>query len=306
MRSKSVVVVGSSNTDLIIKTSRIPAPGETIIGGEFITAPGGKGANQAVAAARLGAAVTFVAKLGTDDFGNRSCENFAREKIATRFVLRDKKTPSGIAIITVDSKGENSIVVASGSNWNLSPSDINKARKVIDSAGVLLMQLESPLESIKRAADIAYKSGAVLILNPAPARPLPKNLLKRVSILTPNESEISLLTGIEVKDEKSARKAGEAVRKMGVKTVIVTMGKKGALIVSSELVKRIPSKKIKAVDTTAAGDAFNGALAASLVREMPLEKAVEFANHVGALSATKMGAQPSLPKLAEIKKFMGG
>lgn len=304
MKSQSIVIIGSSNTDLIIKTSRIPAPGETIIGGEFVTAAGGKCANQAVAAARLGADVTFIARIGKDDFGDRSIENFKRENINVKYSIRDKATPSGIAIIIVDREGENSIVVASGSNWKLTPANLVNATPLIKKAGVLLMQLETPLDCVTCAAKIAHEAGVMTILNPAPARSLSNALLKMITILTPNESEASLLSGIDVKDEASAQCAAEVIRKKGVKTVIITMGSKGSLLVSENIVKKIPTKKIKAIDTTAAGDAFNGALAYSLAQGRALEKAVYFANHVGALSATKMGAQPSLPTVREVERFM--
>ncbi len=305
MAVKSIVVVGSSNTDLIIKTGRIPAPGETIIGGEFITAAGGKGANQAVAAARLGATVSFVARVGKDDFGRRATDNFKREGMDTRFVYSDGSAPSGIAIIIVDKKGENSIVVASGANATLSPSDVDRAMPAIRKAGILLMQLETPLDTVIHAAAAAHEAGVPVILNPAPARKLPQKLLKCITYLTPNESEAALLTGVTVTNENTAREAGELLRRQGVKTVIVTMGSRGALIISDGIVQRVATKKIKAVDTTAAGDAFNGALAVALLSGQKLENAVRFANHAGALSAMKMGAHPSLPTAEEVERFIG-
>jgi ribokinase len=305
MKTPKIVVVGSSNTDMVIKIERLPGPGETLIGGEFMMAAGGKGANQAVAAARLGGEVTFVARVGADIFGNEAVENFEKEGINTDFVVKDSDHPSGVALINVDQVGENSISVASGANSALSEEDVSRATKKIAEAHVLLLQLETPLDTVRHAAELARQNGVLVILNPAPARELDDALLSYVTVLTPNESETELLTGIKVDSEETARQAGEMLRKWGVGTVIVTMGSQGAQLVTEGKSILIPSKQISAADTTAAGDAFNGALAFALAGDKPMEDAVRFANLVGAFSATRMGAQPSMPTFAELQEFAG-
>jgi ribokinase len=305
MKAPKIIVVGSSNTDMVIKMERLPGPGETLIGGEFMMAAGGKGANQAVAAARLGGEVTFVARVGADIFGNEAAENFRKEGINTDFVIMDNDHPSGVALINVDQAGENSISVASGANNALSVEDVSRATAKIADAHVLLLQLETPVDTVRHAAQLARKNGVQVILNPAPARDLEDALLRCVTVLTPNESEAELLTGIKVDSEETAQQAAEMLRKRGVGTVIVTMGSKGAQLVTEGKSILIPSKQISAADTTAAGDAFNGALAFALAGDKPMEEAVQFANLVGAFSATRMGAQPSMPTFAELQEFAG-
>lgn len=298
--SNHIVVVGSSNTDMIIKLDRIPKPGETILGGEFVTAAGGKGANQAVAAARAGGAVTFVARVGDDMFGAQAIAGFERDGIDVQYVFRDKKQPSGVALIFVARDGENSIAVASGANGQLSPADVKKAARVIGDAGTLVMQLETPVQTVMAAASIASRKGVRVILNPAPARTLDDSLLKLVTILTPNETEAELLTGIKVRDDETADKAARALMARGVQTVILTLGSRGAFVRSADVAQRVPGFKVKPVDTTAAGDVFNGALAVALSDGMSLLDAVRFANAAGALSTMRMGAQPSAPKRKDI------
>ena len=306
MKTKSlIVVVGSSNTDMIIKLDRIPRPGETILGGKFVTAPGGKGANQAVAAARAGGRVSFIARVGRDVFGDQSVAGFARDGIDVEHIGRDKTAPSGVALIFVAKDGENSIAVASGANGCLSPADVKKARKTIASAAALVMQLETPLATVQAAAEIAAKAGVSVILNPAPAQPLPDELLRVVSILTPNETEAELLTGIKVHDEASAGQAADRLLARGVQTVIITLGQRGAFVATAGLRKLIRGFPMQAVDTTAAGDVFNGALAVALAEGQTLDQAVRFANAAGAISVTRMGAQPSAPKRKEIDKLAG-
>ena len=302
-RSK-IVVVGSSNTDMIIQLDRIPRPGETLLGGEFTSAAGGKGANQAVGAARAGGDVTFIARVGKDIFGDQAVAGFRKDGINVNHVFRDAAAPSGVALIFVAKDGENSIAVAGGANGKLSPADVKRAAKVIRSAAVLVAQLETPLATVQAAADIAAKAGVRFILNPAPARPLPDALLKRVSILTPNETEAELLTGIKVTNEATAAKAAAKLRSRGVQTVILTLGSRGAFIADDKGNQLVPGFKVKAVDTTAAGDIFNGALAVALAEGKALPDAVRFANAAAAISVTCLGAQPSAPSRTEIESFL--
>ncbi|MHC4690219.1 MAG: ribokinase [Planctomycetota bacterium] len=301
---KNIVVVGSSNTDMIIKVPWIPKPGETILGGRFSTAPGGKGANQAVAAARAGGDVTFIARIGDDMFGQKAKEGFIKDKINVDYVLTDESEPSGVALICVDEDGENIIAVASGANSNLSPSDVKNQSDVISSADILLMQLETPLETIHQAASIASGNGVKVILNPAPAQELSDDLLSHISILTPNESEAELLTGIKVDSEEDAGKAADVLMDKGIETVLLTLGSRGAYIVTAEFKELISGFKVKAVDTTAAGDVFNGALAVAIAENIPIREAISFANAAAALSVTKLGAQPSAPTKEEIENFL--
>ena len=300
-----IVVVGSSNTDMIVKLPRLPKPGETIGDGAFSTAAGGKGANQAVAAARAGADVGLVARVGGDSFGEQAITGFVGDGIDVEHVTRDPAAPSGVALIFVDEKGENSIAVAPGANAGLTPNDVEAAEELITGADVVVMQLETPLETVERAATLAREHGARVILNPAPAQPLSDEILGNVSILTPNESEAELLTGIQVEGDAGAEEAARALVARGVETVILTLGSRGAFVFESESGELVPGFEVDAVDTTAAGDVFNGSLAVGLAEGMPLARAVGFANAAAALSVTKLGAQPSAPTRAEIDTFLG-
>lgn len=299
-----IVVVGSSNTDMIIKTSRIPRPGETIIGGEFSTAAGGKGANQAVAAARAGGDVSFVARVGDDMFGRQAVAGFNADMIDVSHVLEDSSAPSGVALIFVGEQGENSIAVASGANALLTPDDVMNARNTITSADVLVMQLETPLETVRAAAALAHDQGVRVILNPAPAQPLDADILGHVSVLTPNETEAELLTGIAVSNASDAEAAASKLYSMGVDTVVITLGARGVFLLDSNHKDLVPGFSVNAVDATAAGDVFNGALAVALAEATPLIDAARFANAAAALSVTKLGAQPSAPGRAEIEEFL--
>jgi ribokinase len=299
-----VVVVGSSNTDMILRVHHVPRPGETLLGGEFSTAPGGKGANQAVAAARAGGRVAFVARLGRDLFGDAALAGFRQEGMILSQVSRDDGRPSGVALIFVGADGENSIGVAGGANQGLSIPDVRRARSLISKARVLLLQLETPLEAVEAAAQIGRESGLMVILNPAPACPLPDKLLRLVTMLTPNETEASLLSGLPVSDAPSAEKAAQVLLKRGVGTVLVTLGAKGALVASAEGSQLIPGFKVKAVDTTAAGDVFNGALAVRLSEGRGLAESVRFAHAAAALSVTRRGAQPSIPTRRQINALL--
>lgn len=299
-----IVVVGSSNTDMIVKVPRIPKPGETILGGKFTIAAGGKGANQAVAASRAGGEVTLIARVGDDMFGRQARKGFESDHINVEYVKTDKAEPSGVALIFVDEKGENSIAVASGANAGLSPQDVDEAKDIIKSADILLMQLETPLETVAKAADIANQAGVKVILNPAPACPLNDDLLSKLSVITPNESEAELLTGFAVTDVSSAGKAALALLDIGLEMVIITMGSKGAFLKTRDESEIVPGFNVDAVDTTAAGDVFNSALAVALAEGRTLVEAIRFANAAAALSVTKLGAQPSAPKRDEIERML--
>ena len=260
MKTPKIVVVGSVNTDMVVKSERIPAPGETVTGGQFVMPAGGKGANQAVAAARLGAEVTLVAKVGQDIFGSQSVENFKRDGILTDFISADPDNHTGVALILVDRKGENLISVAPGANAAITPDEVQKAADRIRSADVVLLQLEIPLETVEFTAKLASQAGVTVVLDPAPAAPLGAELLDNVTYLTPNESEATRLTGIEVTDEASARAAAQKLLDAGVDNVILTMGTQGALVANADRALMVPSHAVEAMDSTAAGDAFNGGL----------------------------------------------
>lgn len=291
---------------MIVRMDRIPRPGETILGGEFLTAAGGKGANQAVAAARAGGKVTFIARVGDDMLGEQAIAGFVKEGINVEHVIRDKKSPSGVALIFVGKNGENSIAVASGANAKLSPADVQDAKKVFSGASILLMQLETPIDTLQAAAEVATESGVQVILNPAPAQPLPDSLLEHVSILTPNETEAELLTGIKIDSDAAASEAAKKLISRGVQTVILTLGARGAYLATADSGKLVPGFKVDAVDTTAAGDTFNGAIAVALSEGQTLDQALRFGNAAAAISVTRIGAQPSTPHRDEIEAFLAG
>lgn len=298
--SKKILVIGSSNTDMTIKSPRLPAPGETILGGTFVMGPGGKGANQAVAASRLGGDVTFICKVGRDMFGENAVKGYHKEGIDTSHTLYSDQA-SGTALILVDDSGENCIAVAPGANGDLSPADIDSVADVIKKADYLILQLEIPVESVLRAAKIAHEAGVYVILNPAPACKLPEEIFKYISLITPNQTESALMTGIEVKDEASRTKAIESFHKMGVKDVIVTLGSKGSLVCQGNEQIMVEALKVKAVDATAAGDTFCGAVCVALSEGKTLEEAARFATKASALTVQKMGAQSSIPYITDIK-----
>lgn len=302
--SKNILVIGSSNTDMIIKMKKMPKPGETVIGGKFSSAAGGKGANQAVAAARAGGNVTFIGRVGSDIFGETALDGFRKDGLNVDNVIKDQVEPSGVALIFVDENGENSIAVASGANGALSSQDIKNCEKIISKADILLMQLETPMDTIETAAKIAAKNNVKVILNPAPAQKLNNELLKYVSIITPNETEAELLVGFPIANEKDAEKAAIVLNEFGIKTVIITLGSKGAFVLSDSFNGVVPAFSVKAIDTTAAGDVYNGALAVSLSEDKNIRDAVIFASAAAALSVTKMGAQTSAPRKEDIDKFI--
>jgi ribokinase len=303
MKNK-VVVVGSYNTDLTIKTERIPRPGETIIGGIFSEGGGGKGANQAVAAARAGANVSFIARVGNDALGQEGQQRLTEEKIDTSFMFHDNDVPTGVAFIVVDQRGENSIVVASGANARLSHADIEKASEEISSAGVLLVQLESPIGAIRSAIKKAHENGTIVILNPAPAQSLENDLLQNVDVITPNKVEAEMITGIKVSDDESLCSIVRKFFEYGIKNVLITLGSKGIFFGVSNRMELIPAYKVCPVDSTGAGDVFSGSLAAFLAEGMPIEKAAKMANASASISVTRMGAQSSAPSRIEIENFI--
>jgi len=303
-RNATVVVVGSSNTDMIVQVKDLPRPGETVLGGEFMTAAGGKGANQAVAAARAGARVTLVARVGNDAFGTEALRNLRTAGVDVAQVSRDPAAPSGVALVLVADHGENSIAVASGANDRLSPAHVARASRAFTRAGVLLVQLETPLATVAAAIDRARAAGMTVILNPAPARPLPAALLRKLSIITPNETEAERLTGIAVKSEASARRATTELLRRGVPTVVLTMGARGVLLASVAGCERLPAFRVEALDTTAAGDVFSGSLAAALAQGHTLYDAARRAAAAAAISVTRRGAQPSIPSRVEVERFL--
>ena len=296
MHKAKIVVIGSSNTDMTIKGDRLPKPGETVLGGEFRMGPGGKGANQAVAAQRLGADVSFICKVGRDIFGDNAIAGYQKEGIDCSRILRSDKA-SGTALILVDGNAENCIAVAPGANADLTPEDVDSVADVIRSADYLILQLEIPVESVLRAAKIAHEAGVYVILNPAPACHLPDELFGYISLITPNQTESALLSGVG--DNLDA--AVEKLMQLGVKDVVVTLGSKGSLVISEGTRALVPSLKVKAVDTTAAGDTFCGALCVALSEGCSLVDAAGFATKASALTVQKMGAQDSIPFRSDIK-----
>ncbi|HJR80998.1 MAG TPA: ribokinase [Anaerolineales bacterium] len=296
-----ILVIGSLNTDLVVRAPRFPHPGETIGGEDLQTFPGGKGANQAVAAARLGASVSMLGRVGKDNFGDYLLDNLRMNNVDSQLVQRDEAS-TGTAIIVVDSDGQNTIVLSAGANGKVSSADVRTAP--FAETGLLLLQLEIPVETVLAAAQRAKESGLRVLLNPAPAHPVPDELITLPDFLVPNETELSLLTNQTVNDISSAENAAKALLARGAQTIIVTLGANGALIVTKEDTKHIPPFKVNVVDTTAAGDAFIGGFASALLQDKALEEAVRYGCACGALATTKLGAQPSLPTKEEVEQFI--
>ncbi|MCE9613785.1 MAG: ribokinase [Lentisphaerae bacterium] len=304
MHVPRIVVVGSINTDMVVQVERMPAIGETVTAGRFAMPAGGKGANQAVAAARLGADVTLVARVGGDPFGANAIQNFENERIRTSFIRRDDSTHTGVAVIMVDARGQNVIAVAPGANAAVTCADVDRAADHIRRAHAVLLQLEIPMDVVVHTARLAAEARVPVIFDPAPAAPLPADLLKYVDYITPNETEAGRLTGVAVSDRATAETAAQRLLAAGARRVIVTLGAQGALVVERGRTTLVPSVAVTVQDTTAAGDAFNGGLAVALAAGLTLEAAVRRACVVGALAATRMGAQPSLPTAAEVETFL--
>lgn len=300
MTPKKIVIVGSTNMDMVVTSVHIPVPGETVLADSFFMNPGGKGANQAVAVARLGGSISFISKVGNDIFGKQFIQLFNEERINTQFLLEDSELPSGVALITVDKKGENSIVVAPGSNGNLYPTDLEFALKEIGTADLVLMQLEIPIETVNYVAQYATGRDIRVILDPAPAMELETQLLKCINIITPNQTEAEILSGIKVTDIKSAEAAAQKIHELGASNVVITMGAQGSLICQEGKSCFVKAQSVTPIDSTAAGDVFNGGLAVALSEGRTLKSAVEFASIAAAISVTRMGAQSSIPYRSEL------
>ena len=299
-----VTVVGSFMYDLVATASRRPKTGETLIGDSFGMFLGGKGANQAIAASRVGASVTMVGRLGNDLFGDQFLEKFSVEGIKTDFVIQDTENGTGVGMPLIDASGDNSIVIIPQANMALTVENIDKAESVIADSDVLVLQCEVPMEANKRAAEIANKNDTLVILNPAPARKIPDTLLSLVDIITPNESEAEILTDMPTETNSQAMEAAHHLLSKGVETVILTLGSRGSLLLTEKMEKRIPAYSVDVIDTTAAGDAFCGALAAILSNGSIIEEAIKIANAAGALAVTKLGAEPSLPTKKDIDQLI--
>ena len=299
---KKLVVIGSSNMDLVVSTEHFPLPGQTVMGKKFMTNFGGKGANQAVAASLLGGDVSFICKVGNDNYGREMIEKFQKDGIATQYITMTDQAATGIAVITVDANGENTIVVASGANSLLTSEDIRNAEPAIAHADVLLMQLETPVEPLCTAAQMAHEKGKYVILNPAPApkKPLPTALLRHIDLIIPNETEATSITGVEITDLQSAEQALEALKKLGAKDAMITLGEKGVLAYEDGKVKLFPACKVHAIDTTAAGDTFCGALSVAICQGQEKKEAIAFANKAAAYTVQHEGAQCAMPHLNDL------
>lgn len=294
-----IIVIGSSNTDMVVRSEQLPRPGESVVGRDFIMAGGGKGANQAVAVARMGHRVIFAAALGQDIFGDAAVESYRQLGIDTSYIVR-KDAPSGVALIMVDSVGQNSISVALGANNLLSAEDVMEVLEQIEAEDLVLLQLEVPMATVDAVVDIASAKGAKVVLNPAPAGVVSEKTLSKLYLITPNQTEAQTLTGVEVADEQSAELAAKALIAKGVSRVVITMGSIGAYLYENGVGEIIPARKVAAVDTTAAGDVYNGALCAALAEGQTLREALVFATKASAISVTRAGAQPSVPTREEV------
>jgi len=301
-----VTVVGSANMDFTIPVRRLPAPGETVLGGDLAVSHGGKGANQAVAASRAGAAVAFIARVGRDGHGEEIRRRLLASGLSLETIVEDLEVPSGVAFILVEPQGVNEIVVAPGSNMRLSPADLEPYASLLRGCRVLLTQLETPLDTVHHALAQARRARVVTVLNPAPARPLPHEMYALVDYITPNETEATALSGIQVRDVASAREAARRLLAGGCRGAIITLGAAGAVLATRDGAWHYPAFPVEAVDSTAAGDAFNGVLAARLARGDPLGEAARWASAAGALACARRGAQESLPDLGALQRFLAG
>ncbi|WP_286311963.1 ribokinase [Romboutsia ilealis] len=301
---KNICVIGSLNMDLGVNVDAMPKPGLTIIGSNFKEVPGGKGANQAVAMARLNGNVSMIGKVGEDGFGQTLTNSLKNDKVDTTYIQTTKGS-TGVALITVDKNAQNSIVVSPGANFEVKEEDIDNNIKAIENSDIVVLQLETPLNTIKYALNKAKELNKYTILNPAPAVKLDDEIIKNVDLLTPNETELEIISGVSIETEEDIQKAAQIMIKKGVKELIVTLGSKGSLYINKEKSMFKKAYKVEAVDTTAAGDSYTGALAVALSQDKGIEDAMDFASKVGALSVLKEGAQSSLPTLEDVKNFRG-
>ncbi|ACS87727.1 MULTISPECIES: ribokinase [Musicola] len=306
MKSGKLVVLGSINADHILNLEQFPRPGETVIGKQYGVAFGGKGANQAVAAGRSGADISFIACVGEDDIGTRICQQLTRDRIDVSAVEAVSGHTTGVALIFVNGEAENMIGIHAGANAAVTPAYMMRHQQHIVDASALLMQLESPLDTVVEAARLAHQHGTKVILNPAPACPLPDELLALVDMITPNETEAQILTGVTINTEDDAQRAAQVLHDKGIATVLITLGSRGVWLSEDGQGVRIPGFRVKAVDTIAAGDTFNGALVTALLESKPMTDAVKFAHAAAAIAVTRRGAQPSVPWREEIDAFLNG
>lgn len=301
---KNICVIGSLNMDLVVNVDTMPKPGQTIIGSNFKEVPGGKGANQAVAMARLNGNVSMIGKVGEDGFGQTLINSLKNDKVDTTYI-QTSKGATGVALITVDKNAQNSIVVSPGANFEVKEDDIDNNIEAIKNSDIVVLQLETPLNTIKYALNKAKELNKYTILNPAPAVKLDNEIIKNVDLLTPNETELEIISGVSIETEEDIQKAAQIMIEKGVKELIVTLGSKGSLYINKEKSMFKKAYKVEAVDTTAAGDSYTGALAVALSQDKNIEDAMDFASKVGALSVLKEGAQSSLPTLEDVKNFRG-
>lgn len=301
---KNICVIGSLNMDLVVNVDTMPKPGQTIIGSNFKEVPGGKGANQAVAIARLNGNVSMIGKVGEDGFGQTLINSLKNDKVDTTYI-QTSKGATGVALITVDKNAQNSIVVSPGANFEVKEDDIDNNIEAIKNSDIVVLQLETPLNTIKYALNKAKELNKYTILNPAPAVKLDDEIIKNVDLLTPNETELEIISGVSIETEEDIQKAAQIMIEKGVKELIVTLGSKGSLYINKEKSMFKKAYKVEAVDTTAAGDSYTGALAVALSQDKNIEDAMDFASKVGALSVLKEGAQSSLPTLEDVKNFRG-
>lgn len=299
-----ILVIGSFMMDLVVNTHRVPENGETIIGSKFSRFPGGKGANQAVAASRLGGEVTFVGKVGNDEYGDEAIKVLTNESVNIKYLLRDNQNPTGVGMVTIEDGGNNRIIVVPGANLAYSIIDLIEIDNIIKNADILVLQLEMDISMIEKAVSTAWKYNVPIILNPAPAQYLSENLLKKITYLTPNETELEILTGMKLQTRENVEDAAKILLDKGIDNIILTLAEKGAMIINNSGVKYVPGYQVETIDTVAAGDAFNGALAVAIKNKKSLHDAVQFANAAGALTVTKAGAIPSLPKFKEVGDFL--
>ena len=305
MGKAKITVMGSFVVDLMSRTPHLPVKGETVKGSTFKLGPGGKGSNQGVAAQRAGADVTMMTKLGKDDFAEIALKSFTNEGMDTKFVFQDEKYPTGAALIMVDEKtSENEIVVVLGACSNITDKDIKMAKESIENSKVFLTQLETNVDAVEKAVDIAYKKGVTVVLNPAPVQEISDELYKKIDVLTPNEVEASILSGVNIETIEDAKKAANVLMKKGVKNVLITLGSKGVLVVTSQKEEFIQSYKVNVVDTTGAGDAYNGAFATALSEGKNIFEAAHFANAAAAISVTRIGTAPAMAYRNEIEEFI--